>query len=76
MNAASCPNCSSSYATQVRFTWWGGFLGPKLFNVIKCGACNKQYNGKTGRPNTTAIIIYVGGGAIIVLALLLAFGSV
>ena len=76
MNVASCPSCSNSNATPVRFTWWGGFLGPKLFKVVKCSACNKQYNGKTGRPNTTAIIIYVGAGVIIVLAFLLALSSV
>ncbi len=68
MNVASCPNCSNSTATPVRFIWWGGFLGPKLFNVVKCSSCNKQYNGKTGRPNTNAIIIYLAVSIIIIVA--------
>ncbi len=40
------------------FTWWGGILGPKILSHVKCGSCGTQYNGKTGKDNTTAIIIY------------------
>lgn len=40
------------------FTWWGGLLGPKVLNHVKCGSCGTQYNGKTGKDNTIGIIIY------------------
>ncbi len=40
------------------FTWWGGILGPKLLTHVKCGSCGKQFNGKTGKDNTTGIIVY------------------
>jgi len=33
-------------------------LGPKLLTHVKCQACGKKYNGKTGKENTTNIIIY------------------
>src|SRR2546423_12142955 len=29
---APCPACSSPDARKVTFTWWGGLLGPALFN--------------------------------------------
>ena len=55
---AACPKCGKSGASAVGFTWWGGLLGPKLFNVVKCGGCATQYNGKSGKMNTTNIVIY------------------
>jgi hypothetical protein len=55
---APCPNCKTSNASKVGFTWWGGVLGPKLLNVVKCMQCGSQYNGKTGGTLTTAIAIY------------------
>lgn len=59
MNAyAPCPNCNSAAAEKLKFTWWGGVLGPKLLTHVKCQACGKKYNGKTGRDNTVNIIIY------------------
>ncbi|MDP6635935.1 MAG: hypothetical protein QGG42_13630 [Phycisphaerae bacterium] len=33
-------------------------LGPKLLTHVKCSKCGAAYTGKTGQPNTTAIIIY------------------
>jgi hypothetical protein len=53
-----CPRCGSPYATAVKFAWWGGFLGPKMLSHVKCSQCGNAYNGKTGRPNTTGIVIY------------------
>jgi transposase-like protein len=55
---ASCPKCSNSIAKQVGFTWWGGVIGPKMFSHVKCQSCGKTYNGKTGKDNTTNIIVY------------------
>lgn len=55
---AACPNCGQANATPVRYTWWGGAIGPKMMSHVKCQNCNTQYNGKTGKSNTQSIIIY------------------
>ncbi len=55
---APCPNCGQSNAKPVTYTWWGGAIGPKMLNHVKCQNCNTQYNGKTGKSNTQSIIIY------------------
>lgn len=56
---APCPQCGSTNATKVKYTWWGGALGPAMFNHVKCSSCNTQYNGKTGKSNQTSIILYL-----------------
>ena len=58
INFASCPQCKDTHAQLVKFTWWGGVLGPKLLSHVKCQSFGKKYNGKTGGDNTTNIIIY------------------
>ena len=55
---APCPKCKNTTATKVRFTWWGGALGPKLFNVVQCTQCRNRFNGKTGGSLTNVIIVY------------------
>lgn len=55
---APCPFCNAANAEKLKFTWWGGLLGPKLLTHVKCLGCNKNYNGKTGKDNTTNIVIY------------------
>jgi len=42
----------------MKFTWWGGLIGPKILTHVKCPGCGYAYNGKTGRDNTTGIVIY------------------
>lgn len=54
----SCPKCGGSDIKKVGFTWWGGALGPRLLNHVKCNACSTTYNGKTGQSNTTGIVTY------------------
>jgi hypothetical protein len=79
MNAyAPCPKCNAAVAEKLKFTWWGGVLGPKLLTHVKCQACGKKYNGKTGRENTVNIIIYglVAGVICFVLFFLLAVAFV
>jgi hypothetical protein len=66
---APCPQCRNSAAEKIRFTWWGGILGPKLLTHVKCVSCGKKYNGKTGRENTTGIVIYSVVVAILCLGL-------
>lgn len=55
---APCPQCRNSAAERLKFTWWGGLLGPKLLTHVKCQSCGKKYNGKSGKENTTNIVIY------------------
>ena len=55
---APCPKCGNTDAKKVSYTWWGGFIGPKVFNHVKCTRCGYTYNGKTGKSNITAVIIY------------------
>jgi len=55
---APCPNCGSISAAKVKYTWWGGALGPSMFTHVKCDNCKTEYNGKTGKSNQTNIIIY------------------
>ena len=55
---APCPKCKNTKAKRVRFTWWGGALGPKMFSVVQCVQCRTRYNGKTGASLTATIILY------------------
>jgi hypothetical protein len=56
---ADCPECGApGDAERVSFTWWGGMLGPAMFNHVRCNECGTAYNGRTGNYNTTAITIY------------------
>jgi len=77
-----CPKCNSESAEKMSFTWWGGLIGPKILSHVKCGSCGAQFNGKTGRDNTTGIVIYVIAVSlilvvfmIIVIALVIAFAA-
>ena len=54
-----CPKCGSIDAKKVSFTWWGGALGPRLFNLVKCNSCGTEYNAKTGKPNRQNMILYL-----------------
>lgn len=54
----ACPRCQSPYVEPVKFTWWGGVLGAKMFAVTRCNQCKMQFNGKTGGDLTTTIILY------------------
>jgi hypothetical protein len=57
-NYAPCPKCSTAAAEPVKFTWWGGVLGPKLLTHVKCSNCGSKYNGKSGKDNTKGIVVY------------------
>jgi len=50
----------------MNFTWWGGVIGPRVLTHVKCRRCGHGYNGKTGRDNTTGIVIYSGAVAVII----------
>ena len=69
-----CPKCGSQFTTTVKFTWWGGLLGPKLLHHTKCNECKYLFNSKTRQSNTTAIIIYPLMVFVIIFALYYALG--
>lgn len=56
---APCPRCARPDAEKQKFTWWGGMLGPKILNHVKCRACGTTFNGKTGQSNNTKIAVYM-----------------
>lgn len=55
----------------MKFTWWGGILGPRILTHVKCQSCGKQYNGKTGKENTAGIAVYIVVVGIVCVALIL-----
>lgn len=57
-NEAGCPKCGSKTLSKVKYTWWGGVLGPRMLHHTKCGACRYTFNGKTGKSNTPGIVMY------------------
>ena len=66
---APCPKCGNTTATKVKFTWWGGALGPNIFTHVKCQNCGTEYNGKTGKSNQQSIIIYLAASFVIAFCL-------
>lgn len=55
---AVCYNCGADRGSRVSWTFWGGLIGPAIICHVKCGRCGTTYNGRSGKSNTTAIIIY------------------
>jgi len=53
-----CPQCGSEAVSPVKYTWWGGLLGPKILHHTRCQTCKYTYNGKTRKSNTAAIVVY------------------
>jgi|tagenome__1003787_1003787.scaffolds.fasta_scaffold14745169_1 hypothetical protein len=70
-----CPKCNDTQPQAVKFTAWGGVLGPRLFSQVRCAKCGYNYNGKTGKSLTTGKLIYFGviGFAAFVLMFLIFF---
>ena len=58
--AATCPRCGGHDIKKPAFTWWGGAVGPRMFDHRVCRSCKFGYSAKTGRSNTRAIVIYQG----------------
>jgi hypothetical protein len=55
---APCPTCRATSAKRLNFTFWGGAIGPRLLNHVRCDQCGTTYNGKTGKSNLGAIVVY------------------
>jgi hypothetical protein len=54
----ACPRCQNPAVSKPSFTWWGGFLGPKIIDHLKCGRCGFAFNPRTSQAITGAIVIY------------------
>lgn len=67
---APCPQCDGTSAKRLSFTFWGGAIGPRLLTHVRCDQCGTTYNGKTGKSNLTAIIIYQLVGLAIAVAVI------
>ena len=65
-----CPKCSATGAERVIFSPWGGIVGPLILTHVRCQQGRTAYNGKTGRSNTTGIIIYATVACLIFLSLI------
>lgn len=65
----NCPKCNSENIAPVRWTWWGGAVGPAIIKTSKCSDCGAQFNTNTGGSNSTAIGIYIGVSIAIALVL-------
>jgi hypothetical protein len=66
---APCPQCRCPQADPVKWTIWGGLIGPRMLTHVKCRNCGYKYNGKTGQSNATGITIYLTISIIIGIAL-------
>ena len=53
-----CPNCGAERAERVKYTWWGGVIGPAIINVVRCRRCRTSYNGVHGDYNGGRIALY------------------
>jgi hypothetical protein len=67
-----CPYCQANAANKVRFTPWGGIIGPRILSLVQCIGCGKHFNGKSGSRVEKAIRIYTTV-SLALLALLVAF---
>jgi len=50
-------------------------VGPKLLSQVSCTGCGHQYNGKTGKPNTAAIAVYLSIFAVLAVAVVMMMSS-
>lgn len=76
-DVAKCPKCNSTEAIKItNYTWWGGFLGPRLFNAVTCVSCGTKYNGNTGNYLNAAIATYlILASIVMIIVVLLIFSN-
>jgi len=68
-----CPQCGSTKIQKVSYTLWGGMIGPRVLNHVRCLDCKATFNGKTGKSNTRAIALYLLVTLVIVFAIFYMF---
>lgn len=56
-NANPCPFCSSLAVEKLKWVWWGGAVGAKLFKQAKCQHCLQKFNFQTGQKIPLAFIL-------------------
>jgi hypothetical protein len=71
-----CPSCGATGPRRVKYTFWGSYYGPKLFNHVRCQQCGTAYNGKTGGSNLIPAIIFITVPAIGIILLLGVIGFI
>lgn len=71
---AVCYNCGADRASRVGWTFWGGIIGPAILCHVKCARCGTTYNGRSGKSNTTAIVIYLVVNAVIGIGIVVCAG--
>lgn len=66
VNYKQCPTCGQGGVggvTVVQQVWWGGWLGPRIFSLVKCKNCGTVYNIKKGhnakRYSDIAIVLTI-----------------
>jgi len=69
-----CPKCGTPDPKRVKFTFWGSFYGPKLFNHVRCQSCGATYNGRTGGSNILPAVGCVAVPLIGIVLILAALG--
>jgi len=57
-DAVPCPRCGQVAGKRLRYTWWGGAVGPAMMSLTQCQACGYQFNAKTGQSTKKAVIAY------------------
>lgn len=77
----TCPHCGSTNVKRLRFTWWGGFVGPWLLRYVRCGGCGKKSSLRPGRRRLLWIVLYnlcalAVGGALLFAVAWIALGKV
>ncbi len=68
---APCPDCGNPEIKRVRFTWWGGFLGPLLFKQLTCRECGAKFLIKAVQTKFRRVVSWSFG-----LLLLLVIGTI
>jgi predicted Zn finger-like uncharacterized protein len=69
-----CPRCGAEDPKRVKWTPWGSFYGPLLFNHVRCRKCKYAYNGRTGGSNLIWAILCVTIPLIAIAGLLVFIG--
>lgn len=54
---APSPSCGHTVAMRIKWTMWGGALGPNLFNHVKCLTCGATFNAAKGTSTAFGITI-------------------
>jgi hypothetical protein len=54
-----CPKCGGKDVVRIRWTPWGGFLGPLLFRLVRCLDCGSRHAARTKASERQVIGSYL-----------------